>query len=114
MLRIIVHEDGGQCRLELAGKLAGPWVPETENVWRSVSCSGKEIELDMREVTGVDDAGRELLAAMHRAGACFTAQGVAMTALIEEITGKQPLNSTEWRRRVFAPKKDSRIRRNSK
>jgi hypothetical protein len=114
MLRITVHQDGGRYRLELAGKLGGPWVAETENVWLSAPCSGKEIEVDMRDVTGVDDAGRELLAAMHRAGACFTAQGVAMTALIEEITGKQPLNSTEWRRKVFAPKKDSRIRRNSK
>jgi len=114
MLRITVHVDGDRCRLQLSGRLCGPWVAETENVWLSAPCSGKEIEVDMREVTRVDDAGRELLAAMHRAGACFTAEGVAMTALIEEITGKQPLNSTEWRRKVFAPKKDSRIRRNSK
>ena len=106
MLRITVHQDGGHCRLELAGKLGGPWVAETENVWLSTPCSGKEIQVDMREVTGVDDAGRGLLAAMHKAGVCFTAQGVAMTALIEEITGKQVLNRTERPRR-----KNSRIRR---
>jgi hypothetical protein len=99
MLRITVHQDGGQCRLELAGKLGGPWVAETENVWLSTPCSGKETEVDMREVTGVDDAGRELLAAMHKAGVRFTAQGLAMTALIDEITGKQPLNCTERQRR---------------
>ena len=99
MLRITVHEDGDQCPLELAGKLGGPWVAETEYVWLSAPCSGKEIEVDMREVTGVDDAGRELLAAMHRAGACFTAEGLAMTALIDEITGKQSLNATERQRR---------------
>ena len=98
MLRITVHQDGGRYRLELAGKLGGPWVAETENVWRSAPCSGKEIEVDMREVTGVDDAGRELLAAMHRAGACFTAEGVAMTTLIEEITGKQTFNGAKRRR----------------
>ena len=103
MLRITVHEEGGQCRLELAGKLRGPWVAEMENVWLSTPCSGKGIEVDMRDVTGVDDAGRGLLAAMHRAGACFTAEGLAMTTLIEEITGeitgKQPLNATGRRRR---------------
>ena len=99
MLRITVHEEGGQCRLVLAGKLGGPWVAETENVWLSAPCSGKQIEVDMREVTGVDDAGRELLAAMHRAGACFTTEGLAMTTLIEEITGKQSLIATERRRR---------------
>ena len=123
MLRITVHEEGGQCRLELAGKLGGPWVAETENVWHSAPCSGKEIEVDMREVTGVDDAGRELLAAMHRAGACFTAKGLAMTALIEEITGektgeitgKQPLNATaRQRRKKSLPKnEDSRTRRHT-
>ena len=113
MLRITVHQDGGRCRLELAGKLGGPWVAETVNVWLSAPCLGKEIEVDMREVTGVDAAGRELLAAMHKAGVCFTAQGVAMTALIDEITGKQPLNCTErQRRRKKVPNhNDSRIRR---
>lgn len=95
MLRITVHKDGGQYRLELAGKLGGPWVTETASVWRSTPCAGKEIEVDLREVTGVDGAGRELLAAMHRAGAHFTAEGVAMTALIEEITGHSPLGTSD-------------------
>jgi hypothetical protein len=103
MLRITVHEDGDRYRLELAGKLGGPWVAETENVWRSAPCSGKEIELDMREVTGIDDTGRELLIAMHQAGAHFVAQGVAMTALIEEITGKQPFDGANRRRRTKEP-----------
>ena len=112
MLRITLHSDDTKCRLELAGKLAGPWVAETEKVWRSVSCPCKEIELDMREVTGIDDAGRELLAAMHKAGASFAAQGVALMALIEEITGKQPLCDTKQPRRKLALKKDSQTRRN--
>jgi hypothetical protein len=116
MLRITVHEDGDQCRLELAGKLGGPWVAETEYVWRSAPCSDKELEVDMREVTGVDDAGRELLAAMHRAGACFTAEGWAMITLIEEITGKQPLNASErrWRKKGLHKNEDSRTRRHTK
>ena len=116
MLRITVHQDGDQCRLELAGKLGGPWVAVTENVWRSAPCSGKEIELDMREVTGIDDAGRDLLIAMHKAGAHFVVQGVAMTALIEEITGKQPFDRAKGRRRTKEPSQDqdSQIRRDSK
>jgi ABC-type transporter Mla MlaB component len=116
MLRITLHNDETKCRLELAGKLAGPWVAETEHVWRSVWCSDKEIEVDMREVTGVDDAGRELLASMHRAGACFTAEGVAMITLIEEISGEQPLNASErqQRKKVLPKNEDSRTRRHTK
>ena len=90
MLRITVDENGSFCRLKLAGKLGGPWVRETEKAWRSVLCSiTKEMEIDMKEVTAVDDAGRELLAAMHQAGARLVAQGVEMAALVEEIVGKQ-------------------------
>jgi hypothetical protein len=33
MLRITIHEDEKVCRLELAGRLEGPWVTETENAW---------------------------------------------------------------------------------
>ena len=98
MLRVTLHQNREQCRLELSGKLCGRWVGETETVWCSAACSGKRIEVDMREVTGVDDAGYKLLAAMHDAGADFVAQGVEMAALIEEITRKQPFDSTKQQR----------------
>lgn len=64
----------------------GGW--STTAIGKFYSGSHHTTVLYMREVTGVDDAGRELLAAMQRAGACFTAEGVAMTAVIEEITGQ--------------------------
>ena len=88
MLRVMVHENGSLCRLEIAGRLAGPWVAETEQSWRSSMCSGKQIEIDVRELTGIDDCGRELLAAMHAAGARLIVQGVWMKALVEEISGR--------------------------
>jgi ABC-type transporter Mla MlaB component len=115
MLRITANRENGQCRLELSGRLYGPWVRETEKVWLSAACSGEEIEVDLREVTGVDGAGCKLLVAMHEAGARFVAKGVAMTALIEEITGKLPCNGDKRQRRRNAPKDaDSEIRRESK
>ena len=87
MLRITVHEDGTLCRLELEGRLGGPWVAETEHVWRSLLSSRKQIEIDMRELTGVDDSGLELLSVMYRTGARLVAEGVWMKALVEEIAG---------------------------
>ena len=88
MLRITVQEDGTLWRLHLSGRLAGAWVAETENTWRSAPVSGRPVEIDMRELTGIDQAGRCLLQAMNEAGAHFIAKGVAMLALVEEITGK--------------------------
>jgi hypothetical protein len=88
MLRITVQEDGTLWRLHLSGRLAGAWVAETESAWRSAPVSGKRVEIDMTEVTWIDEAGRCLLQAMNQAGACFIAKGVATKALVEEITGK--------------------------
>ena len=76
MLRVTVHEDGTFCRLELAGRLEGPWVLETEHAWRSALRSCRQIELDMRQLTGLDDAGRELLLVMHLAGMRLIVEGV--------------------------------------
>ena len=88
MLRITVQEDGAVWRLHLAGRLAGVWVDETENIWHSAKTCGKQVEIEMREVTGIDEAGRRLLRAMNQAGARLVANGVAMKALVEELTGK--------------------------
>jgi ABC-type transporter Mla MlaB component len=86
MLRITVHESEGTWRLTLSGKLAGPWVAETANVWRSAPHSDKQIEVDLNEVTGLDAAGRSLLVSMHQAGARLRGIGVENSALIVEIT----------------------------
>jgi hypothetical protein len=88
MLRITIHEDGKVCSLELAGKLEGPWVAETETVWRTSLRPDRKIEVDLRQLTGVDNAGRDLLAAIHRAGACFIGEGVWMTALIGDLASQ--------------------------
>ena len=88
MLRITVHEDEKKGRIEAAGKVSGPWVAELEDAWRQVQAAGKEVEIDLREVTSVDDAGRKLLERMHREGARLVACGVMMRALVEEIAAQ--------------------------
>ena len=93
MLRITIDEESTYCRLVLAGRLEGPWVLETEYAWRSPLRSGRQIELDMRQLTGIDDAGRELLLAMHLAGVRLVVEGVWLKALVEEITGNQPIEA---------------------
>jgi hypothetical protein len=92
MLRITIHENGKTCRLELAGKFEGPWVDETEKAWRASLRTAQKIEIDLRQVTTVDNAGRELLRAFHRSGARLIVEGVWMTALIGDLTS-QPCES---------------------
>ena len=88
MLRITVREDQTKGRIEAAGKIGGPWVAELEGAWRLAVASGKEIEVDLRDVTGVDDAGRELLERMHCEGAHLVVCGVLMKTLVDEIRAR--------------------------
>jgi hypothetical protein len=89
MLRITVREDEKAGHIEAAGKIVGPWVAELENAWRAVQDPGREIEVDLKDVMCVDEAGRQLLGRMHRAGARLVARGVLMNALVEEIGGRR-------------------------
>ena len=88
MLRITIHEGSEVCRLELAGKLEGAWVAETEKVWRTSLRLDQKIEIDLRQLTSVDNAGRDLLVAFHRSGACLIVEGVWMTTLIGDLTSQ--------------------------
>src|SRR5579862_1227436 len=94
MLRITIHEDSRVCRLELAGKLEGPWVAETELAWRASVRPDQTMEIDLRQLTSVDNAGRDLLAAFHRSGACLIVEGVWMTAIIGDLAS-QPCEGAE-------------------
>jgi len=116
MLRITIHEDGKVCRLELAGKLEGPWVSEAEKVWRASLCAGQEIEVDLRQLTAVDGAGRELLAAIHLAGAHLLVEGVWMTALIEDLIGSRVFKDINGQvpRRSSPTRSKSKDQENSK
>ena len=114
MLRITIHEDDKVCKLELAGNLEGPWVAETEDAWRASLRPDRKIEVDLRQLTGIDSAGRGLLAALHLAGACLIAEGVWMTALIDELSsqqpcegGKPPSSAKRFRRRPTSLQKEN-------
>lgn len=90
MLRITLHEDGTHWRLQLEGRLAGEWVTEAERAWHTAPAagSGGNVEIDLNDVTGVDEAGKRLLEKMGQGGARFLANGVATRAIVGEITGK--------------------------
>jgi hypothetical protein len=70
----------------------------------------------LRELTGIDEFGRELLSAMYQAGARLVVEGVWMKGLIEEITGNQPPDSpiVQPRKKTLVADQHSGSRRNCK
>lgn len=87
MLKITIQTEGDELRLKLEGDLAGTWVADLEECWRSArdSSAGRPACLDLTGVQRVDDAGRYLLALIHGTGARMVATGVEMTDLLDSI-----------------------------
>jgi hypothetical protein len=90
MLKITVYDIPTSCRLQLEGKIEGAWITAVENTLRFAPQrdSGKHLEIDLTDVTSVEEVGKPLLTPMPRLGAHFIAAGAVMKALIQEITGE--------------------------
>jgi hypothetical protein len=87
MLRITTHFTDDEHVLQLEGCLAGPWVRELARAWGvAMTASHREhVALDLKDVCYIDDAGRVLLAAMHREGVRVAAAGLVARELVREI-----------------------------
>ncbi len=66
MMRIEIERGAQGTRLELSGKLVGPWVEELEDAARK---AGRPLEIDTRQLRYVDTAGRYLLELLKTQGA---------------------------------------------
>ena len=89
MLRVTTHDDVSTLTLQVEGRLAGLWVRELEECWRTASAGrgARVVRVDLTGVTFVDATGLQLLAAMHTQGVEFVAAGCLMKAVVAEVTG---------------------------
>ncbi len=87
MLKITIDIEVKRATLKLEGRLAGPWVEELRDSWQRAESDGRRISVVLKQVTFIDDAGRQLLAEMHRRGAVLAAEGCMTKAIVDEITG---------------------------
>ncbi len=87
MMKIEIHEAGGQLVLQVEGRLAGAFAAELEECWRKAQSAepGRSISVDLKNVTCVDRAGRYLLQMMHRNGVPFLRAGLAVQDILEQI-----------------------------
>src|SRR6476660_9438412 len=91
MMKIQVHERGDQLILEVEGRLAGVFVPELEQCWRSALAIGPDrtVQVDLKHVTCVDRAGRSVLQSMHCGGVRFGRAGIAIQDMLEQMIEEQ-------------------------
>ena len=87
MLRITVHDNPQALTFQLEGRLAGPWLRELEECWKSTLAQQRKsiLRVDLTGVTFIDDAGKTCLAAMYRQGAEFVAADCLTKDIVAEI-----------------------------
>jgi hypothetical protein len=94
MLKITLLEGPGQVTLKLEGRIAGTWVTELEDSWRSAlsTMAGRPLRLQLADVEHVDPAGTYLLALLRLNGVQLLASGTVMTEVVRTIERDWPLD----------------------
>jgi hypothetical protein len=86
MLRVTVRDEDLVETWELEGKLAGDWVIELERCWKDRPVQpGIAMQLNLKAVSYIDAAGKQLLADMYGAGVEIKGCGCMTRAVVEEI-----------------------------
>jgi len=89
MLKITAKREEDKSTLMLEGKLAGPWVAELQSSWDAErAAAGKQVSLDLNEVTFVDAEGKALLAKLYEEGAKLISKGCLIRSIVARICGE--------------------------
>jgi anti-anti-sigma regulatory factor len=100
MLRITLHDSPEILRFQLEGKLVGPWVSELEQSWKTARSvqADKKLVVDLRDVTFIDDSGKDLLRRFCESGAEFVACEPLTCAIVEQVTHCRASQSARQKR----------------
>jgi outer membrane lipoprotein-sorting protein len=85
-----IHDGASEFRFELTGSPADGDIAELEQCWNTAASTvaGKAFVVDLSRLTGIDDAGRQLLDRWHQTGAQFRATSRFGREVAESITGQ--------------------------
>jgi len=98
MLKITVQQDETKSSLLIAGKLAGAWVAEVRTAWEAERVKGKEVLVDLNDVTFVDAEGKALLKKLHEAGATLVCKGCLTSAIVAQACGESSEGATHQKK----------------
>ena len=87
MLKITLHDSSHELRFKLEGRLAGPWVAELRQCWRTAASTtaGRRTVVDLDEVDFVCPDGESLLQEMHQEGVRLIAATPLPRAIVDQI-----------------------------
>ena len=90
MLRITVHNNEQTVRLQLEGRLAGPWLEELDETFKRALASERQqtIEVDLTGLIAIDRGGKTYLESMHQRGVEFIVGDCETKSIVDEIASK--------------------------
>jgi hypothetical protein len=90
LLTYYIHDGPAAFRFKLVGALAGTSVADLEQCWLTASSTIKDraFQVDIDDLTGVDETGRELLVRWRRNGAQFVAKSRRARLIGESMLGE--------------------------
>ena len=100
LLRYYLHDGADAFRFEFIGKLSAMDLRELDGCWRTAksSVAGRKLHLDLRQITDIDDSGRQWLTEMLAEGAEYTvgrgfseglAQDLKLPATVASLSSPQ-------------------------
>lgn len=97
MLKITLLDSARELRFKLEGRLAGLWVEELRQCWRTASSTtaGRRTIVELDEVDFVCPEGESLLSDMHQEGVRLVAATPVTRCLVAEIRRHQRCATVE-------------------
>ena len=86
MIRVTKTEERSRTVVTIDGQLAGDSVGVVETCCNQAESNGKPVQLFLRDITTVDQAGRTLLSRLAARGVRMNAVGVYTSYLVEALT----------------------------
>ena len=95
-MKISIVDSRAHRRLVLEGRLVAPWVEELRTAWTRVKTelNGRELVIDIENVTVISQEGENALLQLINEGAKFRCRGVLTKHLVKELArrGKKKAN----------------------
>jgi hypothetical protein len=89
LVTVNIRDNGGEFRIEIAGRLAGSVVEDVLFAWSAAmrENASRRIVVDITQLLGYDFQGRSLLQDMHRHGTQIAAASPQSLIFLGEISG---------------------------
>lgn len=95
MFRISITDTPSRRTLVVEGDLTGPWVSELGTTWRNAGreLEGRNLIIDLRNLTVISRAGEEAIFDLMKKGAKFTCGGVLTRHVLKQLARKKQQES---------------------